>query len=137
MRRRSAAAQETAAAGAKEDVVKGFLPLIDNFDLARQQLKPATEGEEKINNSYQSLYRQMVDIFKKLGVEAVETVGKPFDPNVHEAIMREDRTDVNDDEVVEEFRKGFLVNGKLVRPAMVKVASNPTAGVSAASQDSA
>lgn len=87
-RRRSQTEKESLSTAAKEDVVKLFLPLIDNFDLARQQLKPATEGEEKINNSYQGLYRQMVEIFRKLGVEAVETVGAAFDPNLHEAIMR-------------------------------------------------
>lgn len=87
-RRRSQTEKDNLSVAAKEDVVKLFLPLIDNFDLARQQLKPATEGEEKINASYQGLYRQMVDIFRKLGVEAVETVGAEFDPNLHEAIMR-------------------------------------------------
>ena len=63
----------------------------------------------------------MVDIFKQLGVSPVETVGTQFDPEVHEAIMNEPSDTVADGEVLEEFRRGFLINGKLIRPAMVKV----------------
>ncbi|CAG9466188.1 unnamed protein product [Pedinophyceae sp. YPF-701] len=119
------------AARAKDDaagkVVEELLPLIDSFELARQQVKVESEAEEKINNSYQGIYKQMVDIFRKLGVEAVPTTGEDFDPEMHEAIMREPRDDVPDGQVIEEFRKGFMVNGRLVRAAMVKVAYNDAA----------
>lgn len=58
------------------------------------QVKVETEGEHKINNSYQSLYKQMVDIMRGLGIEAVPTVGAPFDPAFHEAIMSEPNSEV-------------------------------------------
>jgi molecular chaperone GrpE len=85
------------------------------------QVKAETEAEQKINNSYQSLYKQMVDIMRGLGIEAVPTTGSPFDPEVHEAIMREPNDEVADGTVLQEFRKGFRLGSKLLRPAMVKV----------------
>ncbi|GFR50453.1 hypothetical protein Agub_g12674 [Astrephomene gubernaculifera] len=103
------------------DVVKELLPLVDNFELARTQVKAETEGEQKINNSYQGLYKQMVDLMRSLGVEAVPTLGAPFDPALHDAIMREPSATHPDGTVLHEFRKGFSIGGKLLRPAMVKV----------------
>lgn len=66
----------------------------------------------------------MVDIFRGLGVEAVPTVGHQFDPEVHEAVMQEEAADVTDGEVLKEFRKGFTMKGRLLRPAMVVVCTN-------------
>ncbi len=63
----------------------------------------------------------MVDIFKGFGLEAVPGEGAPFDPEVHEAIMREPSSDVPDGTVLQEFRRGFRMGEKLLRPAMVKV----------------
>ena len=64
------------------EVVESLLPVLDNFERAKTQIKVETEGEEKINNSYQSIYKQFIEILNSLGVEDVETVGKPFDPMV-------------------------------------------------------
>jgi molecular chaperone GrpE len=64
------------------EVVESLLPVLDNFERAKTQIKVETEGEEKINNSYQSIYKQFIEILNSLGVEDVETVGKPFDPLV-------------------------------------------------------
>jgi molecular chaperone GrpE len=69
----------------------------------------------------QGLYKQMVDIMKGLGVDAVDTVGAAFDPELHEAIMREPNDEVPDGTVLTEFRKGFKMGDRLLRPAMVKV----------------
>ena len=88
----------------------------------RMQVKTETPGEEKINNSYQAMYKKMVDIFRAMGLEAVPTEGHPFDPAIHDGIAREESTEVENDMILQEFRKGFTFNGKLLRPAMVKVA---------------
>lgn len=72
----------------------------------------------------QGLYKQMVDILKGLGVDAVPTVGSPFDPALHDAIMREPNDEVADGTVLQEFRKGFRMGERLLRPAMVKVSCN-------------
>jgi len=123
-RKRQAAEKEQLSEKNTAKVVEEFIPLVDNFELARQQVKCETEGEDKINQAYQGLYRQMVDTFRRLGVDAVPTVGVQFDPAIHDAVMREPRDDVTDGEVVKEFRKGFSIRGRLVRPAMVAVCTN-------------
>lgn len=67
---------------ARGEVVESLLPVLDNFERAKAQIKVETEGEEKITNSYQSIYKQFAEILVSLGVVPVETVGKPFDPMV-------------------------------------------------------
>ncbi|XP_030928037.1 uncharacterized protein LOC115954266 isoform X2 [Quercus lobata] len=65
---------------AQGEVVESLLPVLDNFERAKTQIKVETEGEEKINNSYQSISKQFIEILNSLGVVPVETVGNPFDP---------------------------------------------------------
>lgn len=123
-RRRTKDEKEVLKDNIRGDIVTSLLPVVDNFELARTQVKAETEGEQKINNSYQSLYKQFVDFLRSLGVEAVPTVGQPFDPNFHEAIMKEASNEVPDNTVLMEFRKGFKIGNSLLRPAMVKVSEN-------------
>ncbi|RLM80457.1 protein GrpE [Panicum miliaceum] len=105
------------------ELIESFLPVLDNFERAKSQIKVETEGEEKINNSYQSIYKQFIEILNSLGVEDVETVGKPFDPMLHEAIVREESTEYEEGIILQEFRKGFKLGERLLRPAMVKVSA--------------
>ncbi|ONK68929.1 uncharacterized protein A4U43_C05F17500 [Asparagus officinalis] len=107
------------------EVVESLLPVLDNFERAKDQIKVETEGEEKINNSYQSIYKQFQEILTSLGVEAVETVGTAFDPLLHEAIMREESSEYEEGIVLQEFRKGFKLGERLLRPSMVKVSAGP------------
>lgn len=67
---------------AQGELVESLLPVLDNFERAKSQIKVETEGEEKVNNSYQSIYKQFIEIINSLGVVPVETVGNPFDPLV-------------------------------------------------------
>ncbi|KAK2416289.1 Co-chaperone GrpE family protein [Trifolium repens] len=110
---------------AQGEVVESLLPVLDNFERAKAQIKVETEGEEKINNSYQSIYKQFIEILNSLGVEPVETVGNPFDPMLHEAIMREDSAEFEEGIILQEFRKGFKIGDRLLRPSMVKVSAGP------------
>ncbi|EYU35657.1 hypothetical protein ABFS82_10G145300 [Erythranthe guttata] len=110
---------------AKGEVVESLLPVLDNFERAKAQIKIENEGEEKINNSYQSISKQFAEILGSLGVVPVETVGKPFDPMLHEAIMREDSTEYEDGIIIEQYRKGFQLGDRLLRPSMVKVSAGP------------
>ncbi|KAG2279786.1 hypothetical protein Bca52824_051006 [Brassica carinata] len=82
-------------------------------------------SRELITNSYQSIYKQFVEILGSLGVVTVETVGKQFDPMLHEAIMREDSAEYEEGIILEEYRKGFLLGERLLRPSMVKVSAGP------------
>ncbi|XP_010942073.1 uncharacterized protein [Elaeis guineensis] len=110
---------------AQGEVIESLLPVLDNFERAKTQIKVETEGEEKINNSYQSIYKQFLEILNSLGVETVETVGNPFDPLLHEAIMREESMEFEEGIIIQEFRKGFKIGERLLRPSMVKVSAGP------------
>ncbi|KAA8519023.1 hypothetical protein F0562_016203 [Nyssa sinensis] len=110
---------------AQGELVENLLPVLDNFERAKAQIKAETEGEEKISNSYQSIYKQFMEILVSLGVVPVETIGNFFDPMLHEAIMREDSTEFEEGIIIEEFRKGFQLGDRLLRPSMVKVSAGP------------
>jgi molecular chaperone GrpE len=131
-RKRSATERDALKSSIKGDTVAAMLPLIDNFELAKSNLKLETEGEKKIDAAYQGLYKQMVELFRGMGLEAVSGAGEPFDPEVHEAIMREPNGDVPDGTVLEEFRKGFRLGDRLLRPAMVKVSFSDAPAAAAA-----
>lgn len=124
-RKRTDRERSSLVANAQGEVIENFLAVLDNFERAKSQLKIESEAEEKINNSYQSIYKQFVEILGSIGVVPVETVGKPFDPLLHEAIMREDSTIYDDGVIIEEYRKGFKLGDRLLRPSMVKVSAGP------------
>ncbi|EXB32137.1 Protein grpE [Morus notabilis] len=124
-RKRTERERSSLVTNGKGEVVENLLPVLDNFERAKAQIKVETGGEEKINISYQSIYKQLVEILTSLGVVPVETVGNPFDPLLHEAIMREDSMEFEERIIIQEFRKGFKLGDILLRPSMVKVSAGP------------
>jgi len=102
-----------------------ILPVVDNFERARQQLKPQHEEAQALHGSYQGLYRQLVDVFKQLGVSPMRVEGEPFDPNLHEAVLREESHDHPEDVVTEELQRGYHLDGRVLRHALVKVSMGP------------
>ncbi|NEO52368.1 MAG: nucleotide exchange factor GrpE [Okeania sp. SIO3B5] len=102
-----------------------LLPVIDNFDRARSQIKPANDGEMNIHKSYQTVYKQMVETLKRLGVSPMRPEGQEFDPNLHEAVMREATTEYPEGTVTEELVRGYTLGDRILRHAMVKVATAP------------
>ncbi|KAH7415903.1 hypothetical protein KP509_14G065300 [Ceratopteris richardii] len=133
-RKRSERDRMAVSDNVKGDVISSLLPMVDNFERARTQIKIETEGEQRIDSSYQGIYKQFVEIMKGLGVSAIETVGKEFDPNVQEAIMREESSEYPEGIVIEEFRRGFVLGEKLLRPAMVKVSAGPPSAPASATE---
>ena len=112
-----------------------ILPVVDNFDRARQQLNPQHEEAQALHRSYQGLYKQLVDVFKQLGVSPMRVEGEPFDPSLHEAVLREPSEAHAEDVVIEELQRGYHLNGRVLRHALVKVSMGPGSGaVSAGSQ---
>jgi len=105
------------------EVVQSLLPLVDSFEKTNLENTPETEKEQKISTSYQGIYKQLVETLRFLGVGVVETVGKPFDPSVHEAIAREESSQFKAGVVSHEIRRGFLLKERLLRPATVKVST--------------
>lgn len=102
-----------------------ILPVVDNFDRARQQLNPQHEEAQNLHRSYQGLYKQLVEVFKQLGVSPMRAEGEPFDPNLHEAVMREESHEHPEDVVIEELQRGYQLNGRVIRHALVKVSMGP------------
>ena len=124
-RKRTLKEKENLASSAKGDFVKALLPLLDNFDLAEKNIKGSTEGEEKILTGYQNMHKQLMEILSSQGLQVVAGVGEPFDPNDHEAIMREENDEMDEDTIIEEFRKGYKIGSSLIRASMVKVSTKP------------
>jgi len=102
-----------------------ILPVVDNFERARQQLDPQAEEAQSIHRSYQGLYKQLVDVFKQLGVSPMRVEGEPFDPTLHEAVLREPSDEHAEDLVIAELQRGYHLNDRVLRHALVKVSMGP------------
>ena len=102
-----------------------ILPVVDNFERARQQLNPEGEEAQALHRSYQGLYKQLVEVLKQLGVAPMRVVDQTFDPTLHEAVMREPSDDKAEDIVTEELQRGYHLNGRVLRHALVKVSMGP------------
>ncbi|MGL5076474.1 MAG: nucleotide exchange factor GrpE, partial [Waterburya sp.] len=96
--------------------------VVDNFERARTQLKPESEGEKAIHSSYQGVYKTLVECLKKMGVSAMRPEGKEFDPNFHEAMLREATDEYPEGTVIEQLMRGYVLGDAILRHAMVKVA---------------
>ncbi|MFN4194871.1 MAG: nucleotide exchange factor GrpE [Thermosynechococcus sp.] len=107
----------------KCSVIADLLPVVDSFELARTHIQTETEAEEKIHRSYQGVYKQLVECLKRIGVSAMQAKGKPFDPNLHEAVLREATNEHPEGTVLEELKRGYMLGDRVLRHAMVKVAA--------------
>ncbi len=105
--------------------LSAILPIVDNFERARQQLKPESEEAQTLHRSYQGLYKQLVEVLKQQGVAPMRVLGQQFDPNLHEAILREPSEKENEDIIIEELQRGYHLDGKVLRHALVKVSMGP------------
>lgn len=112
-RKRSAKEKADAYSDARIDVVKAFLPLLDNLERALEY--------ESDNEGFRIIVKQMNEIFEKLAVKPIESDGVGFDPNFHNAIMHEENPDMGENIVAQTFQKGYTMNEKVIRHAMVKV----------------
>ncbi|HYP02946.1 MAG TPA: nucleotide exchange factor GrpE, partial [Cyanobium sp.] len=88
-------------------------------------LNPESEEAQNLHRSYQGLYKQLVDVFKQLGVSPMRVEGEPFDPTLHEAVLREPSHDHPEDVVIGELQRGYHLNGRVLRHALVKVSMGP------------
>ena len=109
---------------ATADAVKTFLPVLDNFNLALRS-QPAESTDPALRSGIELIRKQMEDALSRLGVQAVLAQGQSFDPRVHEAIEMVESSDHADHEVIEELQRGYKLKDRLLRPAMVRVATNP------------
>ncbi|MBX6351854.1 MAG: nucleotide exchange factor GrpE [Thermoflavifilum sp.] len=116
-RRRTRQEMEDLRNFATRQLLSDLLPVVDNFDRALS----AIAGQAEVREGIEMVHRQLLALLAKHGVEAMETVGQAFDPKVHEAVMQEPAGDREVGIVAEELQKGYLLHGRVLRPAMVKV----------------
>lgn len=108
-------------------VMKDVLPVLDNFERA---LEHAEEGDD-FHKGVLMIYKQLYEVLSKHGLKVIDEQGVHFDPNIHEAVIREDDASVPSHTVVAVLQKGYFIHDRLLRPAMVKVAvGGPERGVS-------
>jgi molecular chaperone GrpE len=105
---------------AVSNAVEQFLPVLDNFQLALK----STGSAEQLRTGVELIVKQMEEALRSLNVQPVEAVGAAFDPRVHEALDMVERSDLPDHQVFEEVRRGYRIRDRLLRPALVRVASN-------------
>jgi molecular chaperone GrpE len=120
-RRRSERERSDFLEFAAMDLVRSLLPVLDDFERAVQ----VETCDREYAKGVELIYQRFFEGLKKLGLEPIETEGRPFDPNVHQAVERVETNGAEDQSILGEFRKGYSFKGKLLRPAMVKVAVNP------------
>ena len=106
---------------ASADLMKELLNALDSFDLAiRNAVEGSAEGGESMLRGFELIYKQLQDTLARFGLKAIEAKGKKFDPNFHQAVSTKPTNDVEENTVIEEMRKGYTLNGRLLRPAMVQ-----------------
>ncbi|ALB41916.1 MULTISPECIES: nucleotide exchange factor GrpE [Nostocales] len=133
-RKRTAKEKEEIDLQVKRNTITELLPVVDNFERARAHLKPQGDGEMTIHKSYQGVYKQLVDCLKRLGVAPMRPEGQEFDPNLHEAVMREPTDEHPEGTILEELVRGYYFGDRVLRHAMVKVAA-PREDISVDSED--
>lgn len=108
----------------KEEVFRSLLPIVDNLDRSLQAAK-STNSLEALLKGVELIRREFNRLFEDGEVTAIETVGQTFDPNLHEAMMVEERDDVPDQSIVAELQRGYRLGDRVLRPSMVKVSRVP------------
>ena len=103
------------------DLVKEILPVLDDFERA---LKVET-ADKDYAKGVELIFQRLSETLRKMGLEPIETAGRAFDPNLHQAVERVQTDEAPDQAILGEFQKGYNLRGKLLRPAMVRVAVNP------------
>ena len=107
---------------ASERVVGDLLPVLDNFERAASAAK-VNPDFTAFSQGVDMIFRQLQTALNKEGLKAMEAVGQPFDPNLHEAVLRVDSEEHPENTVVEEIQKGYYLKEKVIRPCMVKVSN--------------
>lgn len=120
-RRRTVKEKEELAAVVTQEFLKDMLPLVDNFERA---MAAESKDMETFQKGVEMISNQLWTILKKHGLEAIEAKGKVFDPNFHQAVMRVENPELEDETIVQELQKGYIAKGRVIRPSMVQVVSN-------------
>lgn len=126
-RRRTRQEMQQSSDSAGEAIFRQLLPIVDNLERAVAAGPDASEPagsrtDSAVAEGVRLVLRQLLDLLEKNGVTPIESLNQPFDPHVHEAVIRVEEQGYETDTVVEEFQRGYSLQGKILRPSMVKVA---------------
>ena len=122
-KKRTAREKEALCADTIGDVMVEFLPVVDNLERALQASDAGALDVQSLKEGIELVYRQLKDVFKKLGLEEINSVGEKFDPQLHNAVMHISDESCEENVVVEEFQKGYSLKGRVIRHSIVKVAN--------------
>jgi molecular chaperone GrpE len=122
-RRRMQREKEELIVYANQKLILNLLPVLDNLD--RALATPPVAGDEKLRQGVELTARSFRELLAKEGVTPIEAVGQPFDPNLHEAVMTVESEEHPDETVVMEFRKGYKLGDRVIRPSQVQVSKKP------------
>jgi len=118
---------------ANEGLIRDLLPVLDGFERALRRRDPAVP--EPFYQGMELIHRQLSEVLARAGLEAIETVGKLFDPHYHQAVETVEEPGRRDQEIVEELQRGYMLKQRLLRPAIVKVAVRAKGGSSQAGEE--
>jgi molecular chaperone GrpE len=126
-RKRVAKEKDELRLTAQARVLEELLPVLDAFEKGLHSLKaaPGDSELEAYREGYELMFKEVQSVLKKFAVIEIPGVGAHFDPNVHEAVIREVTTECEEGEILDEYRKGYKINDRLLRPSQVKVAVHP------------
>ena len=120
-RRRTAKEKEELSAVVTQGILKDMLPLLDNFERA---MAAEAKDIDSFKQGVEMIFKQFGEILVKNGLEHIEVEGQKFDPNFHQAVMRVENPDLEDETIAQELQKGYMVKGRVIRPSMVQVVAN-------------
>lgn len=123
-RKRQAQERENLLRFGTENALKNLIEVVDNFERGAKALENVDDAQ-KIKESFNLLHNQTLEVLRRMGLEEIEADGKEFDPNFHEAVMQTPTSDYAENSVISVMQKGYKAGDKVLRPALVNVATAP------------
>lgn len=125
-RKRAARERTDAVKYANAGLIEKLLPVVDSFEAALAAAN-TTQGDnlDSLKTGIQMIFTQLKNFLTEAGVDEIDAMDQPFDPNLHEAVSQQATDDVPEGQVVQQMRKGYRLKDRLIRPAMVVVAKKP------------
>src|SRR2546421_11193002 len=128
-KKRAAREKSEAIKFANENLLQKLIPALDNFDMALAAVQSADGGAatQSLQTGVNMIYQQLKNTLIETGLEEIDATGKPFDPNLHEAVSQKETAEAPEGQVIQQLRKGYRFRERLLRPASVVVARQPAA----------
>ena len=127
-KKRAAREKQEAIKYANEGLLQKLVPVLDSLDMALAAAQTAgPDAGQSLQAGVGMVCQQLKSVLAEAGLEELDAVGKPFDPNLHEALSQQETPDVPEGQVVQQLRKGYKLRDRLLRPASVVVAKQPAA----------